>query len=283
MFKNYLQLIRFNKPIGSLLLLWPTLIAVVVAANGEFNLKLLLVFSCGVFLTRSAGCAFNDIWDVEFDQQVTRTKSRPLANGSLNRKQALIFAIILSVLALVLELVFLHFKTILLSLIAVFIFITYPLMKRFFAIPQAYLGIAFSFGILMAFMEINNTINVVALLLFAANFFWVIAYDTIYALCDIEDDLKIGIKTSAIFWGKSVNTMVAFCFLCYLLLMLSVGIILQLNYFFYSGIAIALILILYQIVNLFKHNQHLYFKLFLLNNYVGLIVFSAICLGLQWK
>jgi 4-hydroxybenzoate polyprenyltransferase len=283
MVQNYLQLIRFNKPIGSLLLLWPTLMAVVIAANGEFNIKLIVVFTLGVFLTRSAGCAFNDIWDVKFDRQVTRTKDRPIASGNLSRKQALIFAVILCLLALVLELVFLHFKTILLSLVAVIIFITYPLMKRFIVIPQAYLGIAFSFGILMAFMEINNNLNSIALLLFIANFFWVIAYDTIYALCDIEDDVKIGIKSSAIFFAKYVNLIIAFCFCVFLLLLIAIGLILHLNYLFYIGIVIGAVLIAYQLINLFKHNKQFYFKLFLLNNYVGLIIFASLFLSLQWK
>ncbi len=210
MIRDYLQLIRFDKPIGTLLLLWPTLWALFFATNGVPPFKYLLVFTLGVFLTRASGCAFNDIADSDFDKYVARTQNRPLARGVISKTKAFIFAIILSLVAFILAICFLSFHTILLCIPALIIYITYPLFKRFFAIPQAYLGVAFSFGILMAFMQIQNNLNYIAWLTFMANLFWVIGYDTIYALVDIKDDLKIGIKTSAITFGKFIGNATSF-------------------------------------------------------------------------
>ncbi|MBY0379725.1 MAG: 4-hydroxybenzoate octaprenyltransferase, partial [Burkholderiales bacterium] len=273
MIKHYLELIRVDKPIGTLLLLWPTLWGLFFAQNGVPSFRYLLIFASGVFLTRASGCAFNDIADSQFDKHVKRTKNRPLVRNVISTKQAVCFATLLSILAFTMAIITLSTKTILLCIPALLIYLTYPLFKRFFPIPQAYLGIAFSFGILMAFMQITGHIGTIAWLTFIANLFWVIAYDTIYALVDIEDDLKIGIKTAAITFGKSVNQIIALCFAMFIILMIVIGIKLHLNFCYFIGIIFASGLIIRQLIVLYKKTHPLYFKIFLSNNQVGIIIF----------
>lgn len=278
MLKKYLQLMRFDKPVGTLLLLWPTLWALFFASNGNPGIKYIIIFASGVFLTRSAGCAFNDIADSQFDKSVARTKNRPIASGAISRKQASIFAIMLSMIAFILAVVTLNLNTILLCIPAILIYITYPLFKRFFALPQAYLGIAFSFGILMSFMEIQGHINHLCILIFMANLLWVIGYDTIYALVDIEDDLKIGIKTSAITFGKYVKLIISICYIMFISIMAYIGIKLHLNISYFIGLCIATSILTYQIIILVKDLQSKYFRMWLLNNWVGFFIFFGILL-----
>jgi len=273
----YLRLIRFDKPIGTLLLLWPTLWALFIAGNGHPPVYAVVVFTLGVFLTRSAGCAINDYADAEFDKHVDRTKSRPLASGEISKKQALLVCLILSATAFILAYTTLKTSTLLLSIPALIIFVTYPFTKRFFALPQAYLGIAYSFGILMAFFEIQNHLPLIAWFVFAANFFWVVGYDTVYALVDIKDDLKIGIKTSAITFGKYVVPAICACYMIFAILLAYVAHSLHFGILFWILWLYAAYLLAYQ-VKLVNKKAKL-FSMFLLNNRVGYIIFAAILLG----
>ncbi len=196
----YFRLVRLDKPIGTVLLLWPTLSALWLAAGGVPDWRLLLIFSLGTFLMRSAGCAVNDYADQDFDRFVKRTADRPITSGRVSGKEALAIAAGLSLLAFLL-IQPLNALVKQLSVAALLIAATYPYFKRFFAIPQAYLGIAFGFGMPMAFAAVQGTVPPVAWLLLAGNVFWAVAYDTEYAMVDRDDDLKIGIKTSAITFG----------------------------------------------------------------------------------
>jgi 4-hydroxybenzoate polyprenyltransferase len=278
-FKHYLQLIRVDKPIGTLLLLWPTLWALFFASGKVPSLKYIIGFSLGVFLTRASGCVFNDVADVDFDKFVFRTKNRPLVSGVIARKQAIMFGVGLSVLAFILALIVFNIKAVLLSIPALIIYVTYPLFKRFFAVPQAYLGVAFSFGILMAFMQMQNHLSGIAWLVFAANLFWVVGYDTIYALIDIDDDLVVGIKTSAITFGEFVVPVVAVCYLIFILIMVYVGMLLELRYSYFVACLLSFLVLLYQTRILLLKQKSKYFKLFLINNWVGAILFAGVLLA----
>ncbi len=198
---HYEKLMRLDKPIGILLLLWPTLWGLWIAAGGEPNWPIVWIFVLGTILMRSAGCVINDYADRNFDPYVQRTKDRPLATRAVSTKEALLLASGLSLCAFLLILN-LNFLTILLSVFALLLAGSYPFTKRFFVIPQAYLGITFSFGIPMAFAAQTGELPMVVWLLMTANLLWVIAYDTEYAMVDKTDDLKIGIKTSAITFGR---------------------------------------------------------------------------------
>ena len=280
MLKNYLSLMRLDKPIGTLLLLWPTLGALVIAAHGVPPLYTVIVFALGVFLTRTAGCVINDIVDAKFDKNVERTKNRPIANGSISKISALIVAVGLILLAFILAYKFLHKHTLYLTIPALLIFISYPFFKRFFSVPQAYLGLAFSIGILMGFMEIRGNINLITCLLFFANLFWVIGYDTIYAMVDIKDDQKIGIKTSAITFGSFVVPIIGFCYLVFFLFFFWLGSLIHLNMGYYLCLSLSGGLLIYQIITLLQHDEDKYFSMFVLNNWVGLILFLGIVVGM---
>jgi len=277
--RAYLQLIRFDKPIGTLLLLWPTLWALFIAAHGRPPIYVLLVFSCCVFLTRSAGCAINDYADVMIDAQVARTKNRPLVRGALSRQEALVACLILSAAAAVLAISFLKAATILLSIPAVLLLASYPWTKRFFQLPQAYLGVAFSFGIVMGFVEIQGRVNLDMLVLFVANIAWVFGYDTIYALVDQHDDVRAGIYTSAITLNNKVPLAVKFCYGLFILLMALIGVMAKLGVFYWLSLIIATTLLVMQLIIVTNKIERLYFKMFLLNNWVGCIVFVGIVLA----
>jgi 4-hydroxybenzoate polyprenyltransferase len=208
---TYERLMRLDKPIGILLLLWPTLWALLIAGQGHPNWLIVLIFVTGTVLMRSAGCVLNDIADRNFDGLVERTQHRPFAKGEVTVKEAYALALILALLAFILV-CFLNTKTIVLSFAALFLAATYPYSKRIIAVPQAYLGIAFGFGIPMAFAAIADDIPHVAWWLLLANVFWAIAYDTEYAMVDRDDDAKIGIKSSAIFFGQYDVPAVMFCY-----------------------------------------------------------------------
>lgn len=197
----YLKLIRFDKPVGTLLLLWPTLWALWLASNGHPSMANLLVFGLGTFLMRSVGCIFNDIADRKIDSHVIRTRNRPLTQGLISIKEALLLALILSLMAGSLVLTR-NTLTQILALPALFLAATYPYTKRFFPVPQAYLGLAFGFGIPMAYAATGNEIPTEAWLLMGANFFWTVAYDTCYAMVDRPDDQHLNIHSSALFFGR---------------------------------------------------------------------------------
>lgn len=277
MLKNpYLRLIRFDKPIGTLLLLWPTLWGLWVAYAGIPPLKVLAAFILGVFLTRAAGCAINDAADAEFDSHVKRTISRPVASGELTRLQAIIATGILSLIAFVIAAISLQGKTLLWSIPALLIFVTYPFFKRFFPIPQLYLSFAFSFGIPMAFIESGMGLTSATLVIFVANCLWVLAYDTIYALVDIDDDLKIGIKTSAITFGKYVILVIMLCYFGFYALLLFLAMKLNYGFCYLSSTLLVLIMIAYVYREIKGLDRQKCFKAFLFNNYIGLVVFVGI-------
>jgi 4-hydroxybenzoate polyprenyltransferase len=234
----YLKLIRFDKPVGTLLLLWPTLTALWIASEGLPSWQLLLIFSAGTFLMRSAGCAMNDVADRDYDRHVERTRDRVVTSGLVSVPEALLVALILIMIAGVLILP-LHKTVWILAVIAVVLAGTYPFFKRFFSLPQAYLGVAFSFGIPMAFAAVQGSVPWHAWGLMLANAFWVLAYDTEYALVDKADDLKIGINTSAITLGRWVVPAILLFYALFLAGTSMIGSLLGLGWPFLVGIAVA--------------------------------------------
>ena len=273
----YERLMRLDKPIGILLLLWPTLWALWIASDGVPSWIILLIFITGTALMRSAGCVLNDIADSKYDGQVERTKNRPLATGELNVKEAYLLAGGLCILAFTLVLQ-LNQKTVFLSFAALFLAATYPFTKRFLAIPQAYLGVAFGFGIPMAFAAVNNLIPSLAWILLAVNVFWAIAYDTEYAMVDRDDDIKIGIKSSALFFGKYDVLAVMMSYIAMLSLMIYVGQLKAYGTFYYLGLAAALMLIVWQYQLIKKRVKAECFNAFLANNWIGFALFIGLAI-----
>ena len=273
----YERLMRLDKPIGILLLLWPTLWALWIASRGMPDWIALLIFITGTVLMRSAGCVMNDIADRKYDGLVERTKNRPLATGEVSIKEAWLLAGGLCLLAFCLVWQF-NKTTILLSFAALFLAATYPFTKRFLAIPQAYLGVAFGFGIPMAFAAVNDYIPPLAWVLLAANVFWAIAYDTEYAMVDRDDDVKIGIKSSAIFFGKYDVVAVMGCYAIMLGLLAYIGRLLGFGKFYFAGLAAALMLIIMQYQLIKKRLKTDCFKAFLYNNWIGLVIFLGLIL-----
>ncbi|MDH5481109.1 MAG: 4-hydroxybenzoate octaprenyltransferase [Nitrosomonas sp.] len=273
--KIYAQLMRLDKPIGILLLLWPMLWGLWFAAQGFPDLLILFIFFMGTVLMRSAGCVINDYADRKIDPHVERTKNRPMAAGIVGSKEALLLAAGLSLIAFLLILP-LNNLTILLSVPALFLAASYPFTKRFFAMPQAYLGIAFSFGIPMAFAAQTNSLPPIIWVLMLANLFWVIAYDTAYAIVDKPDDLKIGIKTSAITFGRFDVLGVLLCHAIFIAIMLLIGQWQQMGLAYYAGLVVAVGLMLYQYTLIRNRDRALCFKAFLHNNWVGMVVFLGI-------
>ncbi len=273
----YERLMRLDKPIGILLLLWPTLWALWIASRGKPDWITLMIFVTGTVLMRSAGCVLNDIADRKYDGLVERTKNRPLATGEVSVKEAYLLAGGLSLMAFCLVLL-LNNTTILLSFAALFLAATYPYTKRFLAIPQAYLGVAFGFGIPMAFAAINDHIPPLAWLLLIANIFWAIAYDTQYAMVDRNDDLKIGIKSSAIYFGKYDVVAVMACYAVMFGLLVYIGQSMSYGRYYYAGIFCASVISLWEYVLIQKRLKTDCFKAFLYNNWIGLSIFIGIIL-----
>lgn len=276
-FSAYTRLTRLDKPIGILLLLWPTLWGLWLAADGMPDPMILVIFVLGTILMRSAGCAINDFADRKIDPHVSRTRNRPLATGIISSREALLVAAGLSLCAFLLILP-LNLLTILLSVPALLLAISYPFTKRFFAMPQAYLGIAFSFGIPMAFAAQTGTVPPLAWLLVLANLFWVIAYDTEYALVDLADDLKIGIKTSAITFGRFDVAGILLCHITFLSILTYAGILLQRGIWFYGALLVALGLVIVQYTMIRNREPARCFQAFLHNNRVGAVIFAGILL-----
>ncbi|MEW5942242.1 MAG: 4-hydroxybenzoate octaprenyltransferase [Pseudomonadota bacterium] len=273
----YEKLMRLDKPIGILLLLWPTLWALWAASGGHPNWAILWIFVLGTVLMRSAGCVVNDYADRNFDPFVERTKNRPLAAGLVSRKEALLLAAVLVVLAFLLV-SRLNRLTILLSLGALFLAVSYPFTKRFLAIPQAYLGIAFGFGIPMAFAAQTNAVPAVAWAMLVANVFWAVAYDTEYAMVDRDDDLKIGIKTSAITFGRFDVLAVMLCYAAALGILAAVGVQLGLGWAYYGGLTAAAAIAGYHYALIRNRERGSCFKAFLHNNWLGAAVFAGLAL-----
>jgi len=273
----YARLIRLDRPIGILLLLWPTLWGLWLAAEGPPDLNIFFIFVLGTILMRSAGCAINDFADRRIDPHVARTRNRPLATGEIQPKEALLVAAGLSICAFLLILP-LNRLTILLSIPALLLAASYPFTKRFFAMPQAYLGIAFSFGIPMAFAAQTNSLPAIIWPLLLANLCWVIAYDTEYAMVDREDDLKIGIKTSAITLGHFDIAGIMLCYTAFLSLLVYVGLVTQRGIWFYAALLVVLGLVLHQYQLIRSRDPASCFRAFLDNNVVGATVFIGIAL-----
>lgn len=271
----YERLMRLDKPIGILLLLWPTLWALLIAGNGNPDWIVVMIFVTGTVLMRSAGCVMNDIADSQYDGLVERTQYRPIPNGEVGKKEAYVLAAMLSLVAFGLVNL-LNMLTVKLSVLALFLAITYPLTKRFFVMPQAYLGIAFGFGIPMAFAATSNNIPPVAWLLLLANVFWAIAYDTEYAMVDREDDLKIGIRSSAITFGRFDVIAVMLCYAITLALLALAGYWLLMGVAYYIGLTVATGIALYHYFLIKNRARANCFQAFLGNNWLGLAVFAGL-------
>jgi 4-hydroxybenzoate polyprenyltransferase len=273
----YYRLVRLDKPIGILLLLWPTLGAIWFASGGRPDPAILVIFTLGTVLMRSAGCAINDYADRDFDKHVKRTAERPLTSGQIKPKEALAVAAVLAIASFLLILP-LNTLTRQLSVAAVIIAGTYPYFKRFFAIPQAYLGIAFGFGIPMAWAAITGAVPAIAWWLLLANVFWAVAYDTEYAMVDRDDDLKIGIRTSAITFGRFDVTAIMLCYGFTLAILLACGWELGLRHWFVSGIITAGGIALYHYSLIKDRDRMRCFAAFRHNNWFGAAVFAGIAL-----
>lgn len=274
----YARLVRLDKPIGSLLLLWPTLSALWLASNGQPDWQLIAVFSIGTILMRSAGCAINDFADRDFDRHVKRTAERPLTSGRIAAWEAVAVAAVLALLSLLL-IVRLNALTLQLSVLAVIVAATYPYFKRFFALPQAYLGVAFGFGIPMAYAAVLDMVPAEAWVLLLANVFWALAYDTEYAMVDRDDDIHIGIRTSAITFGRFDVLAVMICYAVSLLLIALVGAAHGLGPGFYAGLAVAAGIALYHYWLIRGRDRLRCFAAFRHNNWLGAAVFAGILLG----
>jgi 4-hydroxybenzoate polyprenyltransferase len=282
----YERLIRLDKPIGTLLLLWPTLWALWLASEGLPSPGMLLIFVLGTLLMRSAGCAINDYADRDFDSHVARTRSRPLAAGEIAPREALAVAALLALAAFGLVL-FLNRFAILLSFVGLAIAATYPFAKRFFALPQLYLGIAFGFGIPMAYAAVQERLPVACWLLLAANVFYAFAYDTEYAMVDRDDDAKIGIRTSALTLGRWDVTAVMASYAAMLACLVALGLLLGLAWPYYAGLAVALGIAIHHWRLIRGRTREGCFKAFMHNNWLGGAVFTGIVLsyaaGLPWR
>jgi 4-hydroxybenzoate polyprenyltransferase len=274
----YLDLIRWNRPAGWLLLLWPTLGALWFAADGWPGWHLVVVFTLGTFLMRSAGCCVNDVADRDFDRHVKRTAQRPVTSGAMSVKEALALGAVLALLAFGLVLTT-NRVTVLWSFAALAITLIYPFAKRFVSIPQAVLGIAFSFGIPMAFAAVQSTVPVFAAWLLAGNLFWVLAYDTEYAMVDRDDDLKIGMKTSAITFGRFDVAAVMLSYAIFLAVWAWAGASRSLGALFFVGIAIAAGQAFWHWRLIRERARNGCFKAFRLNHWLGFTVFVGVVAG----
>ena len=277
---SYAYLIRLDKPIGTLLLLWPTLWALWLASSGVPDPKLLLIFVVGTFLMRSAGCAMNDYADRNFDHHVLRTQGRPVTSGKISGKEALLVAAILALLAFLL-IQTLNTYTRVLSFFALAVAFIYPFTKRFFAMPQAVLGIAFGFGIPMAYAAILNEIPLEAWILFVGNIFWAIAYDTAYAMVDREDDIRLGLRTSAITFGKYDVTAIAVSYAILFISQIWVAQLANLSNYFLVGWFVALACAIYHLKLISTRKREECFAAFRHNNWLGGFLFLGIVLGLS--
>ncbi|MBN9093959.1 4-hydroxybenzoate octaprenyltransferase [Pandoraea pnomenusa] len=271
----YFRLVRLDKPIGTVLLLWPTLSALWIASNGHPDPWLLVIFTLGTFLMRSAGCAINDYADRDFDKFVKRTKERPITSGRIRAWEAVAVAATLALASFLLILP-LNALTKWLSIPALFVAGTYPFTKRFLAIPQAYLGVAFGFGIPMAFAAVQDQVPVLAWVLLLSNVFWSVAYDTEYAMVDRDDDLKIGIKTSAITFGRFDVLAIMLCYAAALGIQAGVGALLGFGWPFWLGMAVAVSFAIYHYFLIRGRERMPCFAAFRHNNWLGAAMFAGI-------
>ena len=279
--QDYVRLMRLDRPIGIWLLLWPTLWAVWIAGRGKPDPHLFIIFVLGTVLMRSAGCAINDYADRSFDPHVERTKDRPLAAGRISTLEALVLFTVLSMMALVLALQ-LNRLTLLLAVGGAFLALTYPFIKRFLSVPQLYLGLTFGWGIPMAFAAQLETVPRVALLLLIANMLWVTVYDTIYAMVDREDDLRIGVRSTAILFGDSDRHIIAVLQAMTLLALYLAGRMLHMGAWYGAGLVAGALFFLHQLWLIRARDRASCFRAFLNNNYFGMSVFIGILLNYQF-
>ena len=276
--RDYCRLMRIDKPIGSLLLMWPTLWALWLASEGTPPIKILIIFVLGVFFMRAAGCVINDYADRKVDGHVKRTAGRPLPSGSITSKQAKMLFGGLVLVSFCLALL-LNYQTILLSLVALALAWTYPFVKRVSHLPQVVLGAAFGWAIPMAFMAVSVSLPLSCWLLFLANICWTVAYDTQYAMVDRDDDLKIGVKSTAILFGRYDNLIIGLLQLATLVLMATVGHLSHLGAPFYWSLLLAGCLFVHQQKITAKREREQCFQAFRNNNYVGMVMFIGILLS----
>jgi 4-hydroxybenzoate polyprenyltransferase len=274
----YGRLMRINKPIGTFLLLWPTLWALWIAGEGHPDGQLLLIFVAGVFLMRSAGCVINDFADRDFDPHVERTRSRPLAAGEVSSGEALglFTALCLTAFGLVLMT---NTLTVMLSFAAIGLAALYPFMKRYTHWPQLFLGAAFSMAIPMAFAAQTGAVPAAAWLIVIANICWVVAYDTMYAMVDVDDDLQVGVKSTAILFGSRCREIIALFQLAFIAIMIAVGLSFGLDWPYFAGITAAAGIAIYHQTLIFNRKREQCFRAFLNNNYLGATLFIAIVLS----
>ena len=274
----YLDLIRWNRPAGTYLLLWPTLAALWIAAGGFPGWHLLAVFTLGTFLMRSAGCAVNDVADRDFDKHVKRTAQRPVTSGAVSAREALALGAVLALAAFLLVLTT-NLATVLWSVAALAVTVFYPFTKRFFSMPQAVLGVAFSFGIPMAFAAVRGEVPPLAWWLLIGNLFWVLAYDTEYAMVDRDDDLKIGIRTSAITLGRFDVAGVMLFYAAYLAIWAGLGAQIGLGWAYFAGIAAAAAIAAWHFTLIRDRSRDGCFRAFRLNHWLGFVVFAGTVLA----
>jgi 4-hydroxybenzoate polyprenyltransferase len=278
---DYIRLMRLDRPVGIWLLLWPTLWALWIAGRGKPNPQIFIIFVIGTVLMRSAGCAINDYADRSFDPHVARTRDRPLAAGRISTLEALVLFGILSLIALMLALQ-LNRLTLLLAVAGAFLAISYPFIKRFLSVPQMYLGITFGWGIPMAFSAQLEQVPRVAWLLLLANMLWVTVYDTMYAMVDRDDDIKIGVRSTAILFGDSDRHIIAVLQAMTLLALYLLGKILRMGYWYETGLAASAVFFIYQLWLIRAREPDACFRAFLNNQYVGLSVFIGILLEYEF-
>ncbi|MDO8787892.1 MAG: 4-hydroxybenzoate octaprenyltransferase [Sulfuritalea sp.] len=278
----YEKLMRLDKPIGTLLLLWPTLWALWIATSGRPHWLLVWIFALGTLLMRSAGVVINDYADRDFDPHVERTKDRPLAARTVSTREALTLAAVLVFCAFVLILPIFR-EVWWLALIAVFLAVSYPFTKRFFALPQAYLGVAFGFGIPMAFAAATGEVGVLGWIMLAANIFWALAYDTEYAMVDREDDLKIGIRTAAITFGRFDVLAVMLCYAVMLGILAVVGLELAYGAPYFAGLAVAAAVAGYHYTLIRGRSRDGCFAAFRHNKWFGAAIFAGIVAELNLR
>jgi 4-hydroxybenzoate polyprenyltransferase len=278
----YGRLMRLHKPIGTLLLLWPTLWALWIASDGRPGWALAWIFCVGTLLMRSAGCVMNDLADRNFDGHVKRTRDRPIAAGLVSVKEALWLASAVTLVAFCLVLALNRFA-IALSFVALALAASYPFTKRFLSVPQAYLGVTFGFGIPMSFAAVLSDLPPLCWWLLLANIFWVLAYDTEYAMVDRDDDLKIGIKTSAILLGRYDVAAVMLCYVAMLVVLVAIGMHWHFRIFYYLGLGAAALLMLYHYALIRARTREGCFKAFLHNNWVGGVIFAGIAANYVWR
>ncbi|GGE92565.1 4-hydroxybenzoate octaprenyltransferase [Kangiella profundi] len=279
--RQYSLLMRLDKPIGTFLLLWPTLWALWIAAEGLPPLWILLVFCLGVFLMRSAGCVINDYADRDFDAHVERTRNRPLAQNRVSPREAMSLFLLLVLIAFALALT-LNWFAVSLSFVAIGLAATYPFMKRYTYFPQVILGAAFAWSIPMAFAAIQNEMPLIVWVIYTSTVLWVLAYDTLYGMVDREDDLRLGLKSTAILFGEMDLVMVGVIQALFLTGMYLVGEQLEFGIYYYSSWVVAVLLVAVQMWRCRTRDRQECFNAFLNNNYVGLILFLGIVLHFQF-